>query len=122
MIVDVFKMSLNKVVFIFPFYPAPDCHYTHWKQTVFYLEDYLTVKYGEELNGEFKMQPNPRNNVSYWNCVRTLVNLEDSSAVPIKLIKLIRSRVPEMQCQFTISHSQLRAMQSDGAARTNTAL
>ena len=122
MIVDVFKMSLNKVVFLFPFYPAPDCHYTHWKQTVFYLEDYLTVKYGEELNGEFKMQPNPRNNVSYWNCVRTLVNLEDSSAVPIKLIKLIRSRVPEMQCQFTISHSQLRAMQSDGAARTNTAL
>lgn len=86
MIVDVFKMSLNKVVFIFPFFLAPDCHYTHWKQTVFYLEDYLTVKYGEELNGEFKMQPNPRNNVSYWNCVRTVVNLEDSSAVPIKLI------------------------------------
>ena len=115
-------MSLNEVVFRFPFYPAPDCHYTHWKQTVFYLEDYLTVKYGEELNGEFKMQPNPRNNVSYWNCVRTLVNLEDSSAVPIKLIKLIRSRVPELQCQFTISHSQLRAMQSDGTARTYTAL
>lgn len=44
------------------FSTAPDCHYTHWKQTVFYLEDYLTVKYGEELNGEFKMQPNPRNN------------------------------------------------------------
>ena len=43
---------------------APDCHYTHWKQTVFYLQDYLTVKYGEELCGEFKMEPNPRNNVS----------------------------------------------------------
>ena len=51
---------------IFFFYVAPDCHYTHWKQTVFYLQDYLTVKYGEELNGEFKMQPNPRNNVSLW--------------------------------------------------------
>ena len=45
---------------------APDCHYTHWKQTVFYLHDYLTVKYGEELIGEFKMKPNPRNNVSTW--------------------------------------------------------
>ncbi|CAH3027527.1 unnamed protein product [Porites evermanni] len=44
------------------FSTAPDCHYTHWKQTVFYLHDYLTVKYGEELIGEFKMKPNPRNN------------------------------------------------------------
>lgn len=43
---------------------APDCHYTHWKQTVFYLQDYLTVKYGEELIGEFEIKPNPRNNVS----------------------------------------------------------
>ncbi|KAK7796228.1 hypothetical protein U0070_010911 [Myodes glareolus] len=25
--------------------------YTHWKQTVFYMEDYLTVKTGEEIFG-----------------------------------------------------------------------
>jgi hypothetical protein len=30
------------------FSTSPDAPYTHWKQTVFYLEDYLTVqKVGE---------------------------------------------------------------------------
>ncbi|EDO47611.1 predicted protein [Nematostella vectensis] len=44
------------------FSTAPDCPYTHWKQTVFYLEDYLTVKYGEEITGSIHMEPNARNN------------------------------------------------------------
>lgn len=43
---------------------APDSHYTHWKQTVFYLDDYITAKRGEELYGTFKMKPNEKNNVS----------------------------------------------------------
>lgn len=43
------------------FSTAPDCQYTHWKQTVFYFEDYLTVKYGEEIVGSFGVQPNTRN-------------------------------------------------------------
>ena len=42
-------------------YTAPDCHYTHWKQTVFYLEDCLTVKKGEQLVGQLTMSPNPNN-------------------------------------------------------------
>lgn len=42
---------------------GPDSHYTHWKQTVFYLEDSITVKRGEEVFGTFKMTPNNRNNV-----------------------------------------------------------
>ncbi|XP_032974372.1 protein arginine N-methyltransferase 8 isoform X3 [Rhinolophus ferrumequinum] len=40
---------------------APDAPYTHWKQTVFYLEDYLTVRRGEELYGTISMKPNAKN-------------------------------------------------------------
>lgn len=43
------------------FSTGPDCHYTHWKQTVFYLRDALTVKKDEEISGEFNVQPNSRN-------------------------------------------------------------
>lgn len=43
---------------------APDAPYTHWKQTVFYLEDYLTVRRGEELYGSISMKPNAKNVVS----------------------------------------------------------
>ena len=44
--------------------PAPDAPYTHWKQTVFYLEDYLTVRRGEEMVGSIAMKPNDKNIVS----------------------------------------------------------
>ena len=48
-----------------PFSPsAPDAPYTHWKQTVFYLEDYLTVRRGEEIYGTISMKPNAKNVVS----------------------------------------------------------
>ncbi|KAG7167282.1 arginine N-methyltransferase 1-like [Homarus americanus] len=44
------------------FSTAPEARYTHWKQTVFYFDDYLTVKHGEEIFGTFTMKPNERNN------------------------------------------------------------
>lgn len=40
---------------------APDAPSTHWKQTVFYLEDYLTVKKGEEIFGSVAVRPNEKN-------------------------------------------------------------
>lgn len=43
------------------FSTAPDCPYTHWKQTIFYFKDYLTVKRGEEIFGVFTCTPNGRN-------------------------------------------------------------
>lgn len=43
--------------------PGPESPYTHWKQTVFYMEDYLTVKTGEEIFGTIGMRPNAKNNV-----------------------------------------------------------
>ncbi|KAF3859220.1 hypothetical protein F7725_021619 [Dissostichus mawsoni] len=39
----------------------PDAATTHWKQTVFYLEDYLTVKKGEEIFGSIAVRPNEKN-------------------------------------------------------------
>ncbi|XP_031620309.1 protein arginine N-methyltransferase 1 isoform X1 [Contarinia nasturtii] len=44
------------------FSTSPDSPYTHWKQTVFYLDDYLTVKKNETCYGVFKLKPNDRNN------------------------------------------------------------
>ena len=46
-----------------PHPPGPESPYTHWKQTVFYMEDYLTVKTGEEIFGTIGMRPNAKNNV-----------------------------------------------------------
>jgi len=43
------------------FSTAPEAPYTHWKQTVFYLNEYLTCKKGEDVKGRFKMMPNSRN-------------------------------------------------------------
>jgi hypothetical protein len=42
----------------------PASPYTHWKQTVLYIDDSMTVKKGEEIFGVLKMCPNKRNNVS----------------------------------------------------------
>lgn len=44
------------------FSTAPDAPYTHWKQTVFYLNEYATVKKGEEIHGVFSLKQNSRNN------------------------------------------------------------
>jgi type I protein arginine methyltransferase len=44
------------------FSTSPESNYTHWKQTVFYLDDYITAKKGEEVYGTFSMHPNVKNN------------------------------------------------------------
>jgi len=43
------------------FSTAPEARYTHWKQTVFYFEDYITVKQGEEIYGVVALSPNEKN-------------------------------------------------------------
>ncbi|KPP60898.1 protein arginine N-methyltransferase 1-like [Scleropages formosus] len=45
-----------------PLLAGPESPYTHWKQTVFYLDDYLTVKTGEEIFGTMSLRPNAKNN------------------------------------------------------------
>lgn len=43
------------------FSTAPHAPYTHWKQTVFYLKDVLSIKKGEEIRGEFHCKQNAKN-------------------------------------------------------------
>jgi protein arginine N-methyltransferase 1 len=43
------------------FSTGPNAEYTHWKQTVFYLDDYLTVNKGEQVKGSICMSQNARN-------------------------------------------------------------
>jgi len=43
------------------FSTSPDSRYTHWKQTVFYFDDCITVKKGEEVHGVFACKPNQTN-------------------------------------------------------------
>ncbi|KAG8887254.1 hypothetical protein FRB98_000291 [Tulasnella sp. 332] len=43
------------------FSTGPHAKYTHWKQTVFYLRDVITVSSGEDVMGEISVAPNARN-------------------------------------------------------------
>ena len=42
------------------FSTGPHSKYTHWKQTVFYLRDVLTVEGGEEVTGFLMSKPNEK--------------------------------------------------------------
>jgi len=52
-----FSKCLKKIFFS----TGPHSQYTHWKQTVFYLGDVLSMKKGEEIRGEFSCKPNDKN-------------------------------------------------------------
>lgn len=43
------------------FSTGPESKYTHWKQTVFYMREPITVKHGEIIKGDFVIKPNERN-------------------------------------------------------------
>lgn len=60
-LVTFFNIEFTKCHKRVGFSTAPEAPYTHWKQTVFYLEDYITCKKGEEMFGVFRMKPNDRN-------------------------------------------------------------
>uniref|UniRef100_A0A8C5SF17 Protein arginine N-methyltransferase domain-containing protein n=1 Tax=Laticauda laticaudata TaxID=8630 RepID=A0A8C5SF17_LATLA len=70
-LVTYFNIEFTKCHKKIGFSTAPDAPYTHWKQTVFYLEDYLTVRRGEEIYGTISMKPNEKNEVSA--CARALI-------------------------------------------------
>ncbi|GJJ06270.1 type I protein arginine N-methyltransferaseRmt1 [Clathrus columnatus] len=44
------------------FSTGPQARYTHWKQTVFYTPDKVTVSEGEQVTGSLTCTPNARNN------------------------------------------------------------
>jgi protein arginine N-methyltransferase 1 len=43
------------------FSTGPHTKYTHWKQTVFYIKDVLTVEQGEQIKGTLTSRPNDKN-------------------------------------------------------------
>ena len=43
------------------FSTGPHTKYTHWKQTVFYIQDVLTVEEGEAVTGTLSCRPNEQN-------------------------------------------------------------
>jgi len=43
------------------FSTGPHTKYTHWKQTVFYLREVLTVQQGEQIAGVLENKPNEKN-------------------------------------------------------------
>ncbi|KAJ5611663.1 Protein arginine N-methyltransferase 1 [Penicillium herquei] len=43
------------------FSTGPHAKYTHWKQTVFYLQDVLTIEEGETVTGQLENRPNDKN-------------------------------------------------------------
>ena len=43
------------------FSTGPHAKYTHWKQTVFYLQDILTVEENESVSGVLENKPNQKN-------------------------------------------------------------
>jgi len=55
---DIEFTKCHKKIF---FSTGPHAQYTHWKQTVFYLDDVLSIKKGEEISGEFSCKPNSKN-------------------------------------------------------------
>merc|ERR1712212_1092453 len=60
-LVTFFNIEFTKCHKRVGFSTAPEAPYTHWKQTVFYLDEYITAKKGEEIFGVFQMKPNTRN-------------------------------------------------------------
>ena len=60
-LVTFFNIEFTKCHHKVAFSTGPDARHTHWKQTIFYLDDFPFCKKGAEVNGEFSMKPNTRN-------------------------------------------------------------
>ncbi|KAF1978658.1 S-adenosyl-L-methionine-dependent methyltransferase [Bimuria novae-zelandiae CBS 107.79] len=59
------------------FSTGPHTKYTHWKQTVFYLQDVLTVEEGEEIVGELENRPSEKNHRDLDITISYKLNTED---------------------------------------------
>lgn len=56
-----FDISFNACHKPISFSTGPHARYTHWKQTVFYIRDVLTVEEGEVVKGYLENKPNAKN-------------------------------------------------------------
>ncbi|RYP18322.1 hypothetical protein DL766_008693 [Monosporascus sp. MC13-8B] len=60
------------------FSTGPHTKYTHWKQTVFYLNDVLTVQQGEEVGCTLVVKPNDKNRRDLDIKIEYLLDTQDS--------------------------------------------
>ena len=60
-LVAYFECAFTRVHKPLGFSTSPFSKYTHWKQTIFYLNDPISMCAGEELSGTIKCVPNPKN-------------------------------------------------------------
>ena len=60
-LVAYFECAFTQVHKPIGFSTAPFCRYTHWKQTIFYLPQTLTVCQGETIEGDISCKPNKKN-------------------------------------------------------------
>jgi protein arginine N-methyltransferase 1 len=61
-LVSYFECAFTQVHKSIGFSTAPFARYTHWKQTIFYLPDPITICAGETIEGNISCKPNKRNN------------------------------------------------------------
>lgn len=59
------------------FSTGPHTKYTHWKQTVFYLNDVLTVEENEKITGVLGSRPNQKNKRDLDIHITYLLDTED---------------------------------------------
>ena len=60
-LVAYFECAFTQIHKPIGFSTAPFCRYTHWKQTMFYVPDTITICAGEVLQGRLTCKPNPHN-------------------------------------------------------------
>lgn len=60
-LVAYFECAFTQIHKPIGFSTSPLARYTHWKQTILYLQDTLTVCAGEVITGEISCKPNKRN-------------------------------------------------------------
>jgi protein arginine N-methyltransferase 1 len=60
-LVAYFDVEFSKTHTRLMFSTGPKCHYTHWKQTVFYLQEPVPVNAGESVKGKISVKRNAKN-------------------------------------------------------------
>lgn len=60
-LVSFFEVAWTQIHKPIGFSTSPLARYTHWKQTIFYLQEPLTVCAGEVITGDISCKPNKRN-------------------------------------------------------------
>ena len=61
-LVAYFECAFTQVHKPVGFSTAPFARYTHWKQTIMYLEDPIPICEGEQVKGVITCKPNSKNN------------------------------------------------------------